>query len=41
MTLVKDVDNAVPLPIQRDESLLYLSMLDYPSGWGLGRQVEL
>ena len=36
MTLIKDVDNSVPLPIRRDESLLYLSMLDYPSGWGLG-----
>ena len=36
MTLVKDSDNSVPLPIRRDESLLYLSMLDYPSGWGLG-----
>ena len=36
MTLIKDVDNSVPLPIQRDESVLYLSMLDYPSGWGLG-----
>ena len=36
MTWIKDVDNSVPLPIQRDESVLYLSMLDYPSGWGLG-----
>ena len=36
MTLLKDIDNSVPLPIRRDESLLYLSMLDYPSGWGLG-----
>ena len=36
MTLIKDVENSVPLPIQRDESVLYLSMLDYPSGWGLG-----
>jgi beta-N-acetylhexosaminidase len=33
MTLVKDARNSVPLTIPRDTPVLYLSMLDYPSGW--------
>jgi len=36
ITLVKDVRGSVPLQIGRDSTLLYLSMLDYPSGWGVG-----
>ena len=36
ITLIKDERSSVPLRIGRDRSLLYLSMLDYPSGWGLG-----
>ena len=33
MTLVKDDRNQVPLKLARDAQVLYLSMLDYPSGW--------
>jgi beta-N-acetylhexosaminidase len=33
ITLVKDDRNQVPLRVPRDASVLYLSMLDYPSGW--------
>ena len=33
MTLVKDERNQVPLTISRDAPILYLSVLDYPSGW--------
>lgn len=33
MTLVKDDRNQVPLKLARDAQILYLSMLDYPSGW--------
>ncbi len=33
ITLVKDASNSVPLPTPRTGSLLYLSVLDYPSGW--------
>lgn len=33
MTLVKDDRNQVPLKLARDGQILYLSMLDYPSGW--------
>ena len=33
ITLVKDARNQVPLPLPRTGSLLYLSVLDYPSGW--------
>jgi beta-N-acetylhexosaminidase len=33
ITLVKDVRNTVPLPTPRTGSVLYLSVLDYPSGW--------
>src|SRR5687768_2820806 len=33
MTLVKDARNTVPLATPRSGSVLYLSVLDYPSGW--------
>ena len=33
VTLVKDARNHVPLPSPRTARLLYLSVLDYPSGW--------
>lgn len=33
MTLVKDDRGQVPLKIARDARVLYLSVLDYPSGW--------
>ena len=33
MTLVKDDRHAVPLTIARDAPVLYLSVVDYPSGW--------
>jgi beta-N-acetylhexosaminidase len=33
ITLVKDLHNSVPLPTPRTGSVLYLSVLDYPSGW--------
>jgi beta-N-acetylhexosaminidase len=33
MTLVKDEPHHVPLTVPRDTPLLYLSILDYPSGW--------
>ena len=33
MTLVKDDRRQVPLTIPRDAPVLYLSVLDYPSGW--------
>jgi len=33
MTLVKDERHQVPLTVPRDTPVLYLSMLDYPSGW--------
>jgi beta-N-acetylhexosaminidase len=33
MTLVKDERNQVPLKMPRDAQVLYLSVLDYPSGW--------
>jgi len=33
ITLVKDDRRQVPLAIPRDASILYLSVLDYPSGW--------
>jgi beta-N-acetylhexosaminidase len=33
LTLVKDARNHVPLPSPRTARLLYLSVLDYPSGW--------
>ncbi len=33
MTLVKDDRRQVPLTVARDGPVLYLSILDYPSGW--------
>jgi len=33
VTLVKDDRHQVPLAVPRDDPVLYLSMLDYPSGW--------
>ena len=36
ITLIRDVAGDVPLRTPRDGSLLYLSILDYPSGWGIG-----
>jgi beta-N-acetylhexosaminidase len=33
VTLVKDDRRQVPLTIPRDAAILYLSVLDYPSGW--------
>jgi len=33
ITLIKDANNSVPLPTPKTGSLLYLSVLDYPSGW--------
>ncbi len=33
MTLVKDARGEVPLKLPREAQILYLSMLDYPSGW--------
>ena len=36
MTLIKDERNDVPLRLPRTAHVLYLSVLDYPSGWGNG-----
>jgi len=33
ITLIKDAGNSVPLPTPRTGRVLYLSVLDYPSGW--------
>ena len=33
ITLIKDARNTVPLAVPRTSRLLYLSVLDYPSGW--------
>ena len=33
ITLIKDERNIVPLSVGRDAQVLYLSVLDYPSGW--------
>jgi beta-glucosidase-like glycosyl hydrolase len=33
ITLIKDERNQVPLRVPREASILYLSVLDYPSGW--------
>jgi beta-N-acetylhexosaminidase len=33
VTLIKDERNQVPLRVPRDAAVLYLSLLDYPSGW--------
>jgi beta-glucosidase-like glycosyl hydrolase len=36
ITLIKDERSQVPLRVPRESSLLYLSVLDYPSGWRIG-----
>jgi beta-N-acetylhexosaminidase len=36
ITLIKDERNQVPLKVPADAQVLYLSVLDYPSGWGIG-----
>lgn len=36
VTLIRDAAGDVPLRTPRGGSLLYLSILDYPSGWGIG-----
>ena len=36
LTLIRDERSTVPLPVPRDGSVLYLSVLDYPAGWGIG-----
>ncbi len=36
LTLIKDERNQVPLPVGKDAGILYLSVLDYPSGWREG-----
>ena len=33
ITLVRDAKNDLPLRVPRDAAILYLSVLDYPSGW--------
>jgi beta-N-acetylhexosaminidase len=33
ITLIKDARNQVPLRLAKESSVLYLSVLDYPSGW--------
>jgi beta-N-acetylhexosaminidase len=33
LTLIKDEQNQVPLKAPRDGQVLYLSVIDYPSGW--------
>jgi beta-N-acetylhexosaminidase len=33
ITLIKDERNQVPLKVPADAQVLYLSVLDYPSGW--------
>lgn len=33
LTLIKDERHAVPLTVSRDTPVLYLSVVDYPSGW--------
>jgi len=35
ITLIKDDRNQVPLRVPRDAAVLYLSVLDYPAGWGI------
>ena len=35
LTLIKDERNQVPLRLPADAKVLYLSVLDYPSGWGI------
>ena len=36
LTLIKDDRNQVPLTVGKDANILYLSVLDYPSGWREG-----
>ena len=36
ITLLRDERNTVPLRLPADASILYLSVLDYPAGWGIG-----
>jgi beta-N-acetylhexosaminidase len=36
ITLLKDDRHQVPLRVPRDATILYLSVLDYPSGWRIG-----
>jgi beta-glucosidase-like glycosyl hydrolase len=36
LTLLKDDRNQVPLAVAKDAKILYLSVLDYPSGWREG-----
>ncbi len=36
LTLIKDERRHLPLPTPRTGSVLYLSLLDYPAGWGIG-----
>jgi beta-N-acetylhexosaminidase len=36
ITLIKDERNQVPLRVPANAQVLYLSVLDYPSGWGIG-----
>jgi beta-N-acetylhexosaminidase len=35
ITLIKDAQQAVPLPTPRTGTLLFVSLLDYPSGWSI------
>lgn len=35
LTLLKDEENAVPLRVAPTAAVLYLSVLDYPGGWGI------
>ncbi len=36
LTLIKDDERHLPLRTPRTGSVLYLSVLDYPAGWGIG-----
>ncbi len=36
ITLIRDATGDVPLRTPRDGRILYLSVLDYPAGWGIG-----
>lgn len=36
ITLIKDDKGHVPLQVPREAHVLYLSVLDYPSGWAIG-----
>ncbi len=35
ITLLKDEGASLPLRVPQDASIMYLSVLDYPSGWGI------